>query len=201
MGRTSDANERLLAAALDLIWTSSYGSVSVDDICEKAGVSKGSFYHFFASKSDLALAAYEEHWREMQPRWDQVFSVQIPPLQRLEGWCQAIYEAQYAMYQKHGRVCGCPFANLGSELSTQDEKLRAKSQEMFQRGARYIHAAISDAIQLKLIESIDPTVATQQVSALVLGQMLQAKVHNNPQMLRDLSANVLGVLRAKKKAA
>lgn len=44
MGRTSDAKERLLAAALDLIWERSYGSVTIDAICEKAGVKKGSFY-------------------------------------------------------------------------------------------------------------------------------------------------------------
>ena len=33
MGRTSDANERLMDAALDLIWEESYGAVTIDDIC------------------------------------------------------------------------------------------------------------------------------------------------------------------------
>ena len=41
MGRTSDAKEKLLAVAFDLIWNSSYGTVSVDDICERARVNKG----------------------------------------------------------------------------------------------------------------------------------------------------------------
>jgi TetR/AcrR family transcriptional repressor of nem operon len=45
-----------------MIWESSYGSVSVDDICTKAGVNKGSFYYAFKSKSDLAVAAFERHW-------------------------------------------------------------------------------------------------------------------------------------------
>ena len=56
MGRTSDAKEKLLHVAFDLIWQHSYGSVSVDDICERADVKKGSFYYFFPSKSDLAVA-------------------------------------------------------------------------------------------------------------------------------------------------
>ncbi len=47
MGRTSVAKEKLLQVAFDLIWQQSYGSVSVDDICERAKVKKGSFYHFF----------------------------------------------------------------------------------------------------------------------------------------------------------
>lgn len=50
MGRTSNAKERLLEAVIELIWTGSYGSTSVDQICERAGVKKGSFYHFFESR-------------------------------------------------------------------------------------------------------------------------------------------------------
>lgn len=43
MGRTSDAKERLLQVGFDLIWNQSYGAVSVDQICERADVNKGSF--------------------------------------------------------------------------------------------------------------------------------------------------------------
>ena len=49
MGRTSNAKERLLQVAFDLIWQQSYGSVSVDHICKRANVKKGSFYYFFPS--------------------------------------------------------------------------------------------------------------------------------------------------------
>jgi TetR/AcrR family transcriptional repressor of nem operon len=47
MGRVSDAKERLMEAVRELIWTGSYGSTTIDQICEKAGVKKGSFYYFF----------------------------------------------------------------------------------------------------------------------------------------------------------
>src|SRR5438105_4631699 len=62
MGRASNAKERLLKAAGDLIWEQSYGAVTVDAICERADVKKGSFYHFFASKAKLAVAVLEAHW-------------------------------------------------------------------------------------------------------------------------------------------
>ena len=55
----SASKTKLLETAIDMIWASSYGSVSVDDICAKAGVNKGSFYYAFKSKSDLAVAAFE----------------------------------------------------------------------------------------------------------------------------------------------
>ena len=62
MGRTSDARERLIASAIDLIGARSYRAVSVDDLCAHAGVNKGSFYHFFPAKRDLALAAIDLQW-------------------------------------------------------------------------------------------------------------------------------------------
>ena len=43
MGRTSDADQRLKQAALDLMWEESYGAVTIDDICQRADVKKGSF--------------------------------------------------------------------------------------------------------------------------------------------------------------
>ena len=66
MGRTSNANERLMTAALDLMWEESYGAVSIDDICQRANVKKGSFYYFFDSKSELAVAALERSSQEQK---------------------------------------------------------------------------------------------------------------------------------------
>jgi TetR/AcrR family transcriptional repressor of nem operon len=51
------AKTRLLDSALRVIRTKGYAASTVDDICRAAGVSKGSFFHHFASKEDLALAA------------------------------------------------------------------------------------------------------------------------------------------------
>ena len=155
MGRTSNAKERLLQVAFDLIWEQSYGAVSVDDICVRAKVKKGSFYYFFPSKSDLAVAAYEENWQQRRPLYDQTFSPQVPPLERLENFCNNMYERQKEKKLKTGRVLGCPFASVGCELSTQDEKIRQKAQEMFDRFCLYIEIALRDACREGLIEKCD----------------------------------------------
>jgi AcrR family transcriptional regulator len=89
-----DTKQRLLDTAIDLIWEQSYGAVSVDVICERAGARKGSFYHFFPSKSDLTVAAIEEHWEKLRPDLDRIFSPQTPPLERLSRYCDFIYERQ-----------------------------------------------------------------------------------------------------------
>src|ERR1700742_2947198 len=121
MKQESESKRKLLEAAIDLIWKSSYGAVSVDDICAKAGVNKGSFYYAFKSKSDLAVAAYERYWENKRAKMDGIYSPQVPPLQRLDNLVQAIRDDQLARYNEYGKMPGCPFCSIGSELSTQDE--------------------------------------------------------------------------------
>jgi TetR/AcrR family transcriptional repressor of nem operon len=194
MGRTSDARDRLLSAALDLIWTSSYGSVSVDDICQRAGVKKGSFYHFFPSKADLALAAYELHWETKRPMLDAIFSPQVAPLERLHQWSLQIYELQKSHFEKFGHVCGCPYVNVGTELATLDDRLRAKSEELLSRGLRYLESAIADAQRAGLLKVDDIHAAAMLLGSTAMGMILQAKVQNDPEVLRELHPVVLKLL-------
>jgi TetR/AcrR family transcriptional regulator, transcriptional repressor for nem operon len=56
--RTS--KEKLVQAARNLMLAQGYPITSVDDIIKAAGVSKGSFYHHFYSKEELALTAMHE---------------------------------------------------------------------------------------------------------------------------------------------
>jgi TetR/AcrR family transcriptional regulator, transcriptional repressor for nem operon len=52
---------KLLDAALKVIRSKGYSATTLDDICAAAGVTKGSFFHHFSGKEDLALAAVR-HW-------------------------------------------------------------------------------------------------------------------------------------------
>ncbi|GAB1455337.1 MAG: TetR/AcrR family transcriptional regulator [Spirochaetia bacterium] len=53
-----DTRARIYAAAWHLIETEGFDKVSVDRICAKAGVAKGSFYHHFHNKADLIVEGY-----------------------------------------------------------------------------------------------------------------------------------------------
>lgn len=54
---------KLLDATLTVVRRKGYSATRVEDVCAEAGVTKGSFFHHFDSKEDLALAA-ADHWRE-----------------------------------------------------------------------------------------------------------------------------------------
>ena len=59
-----NSRSKLLDAALQVIRTRGYTATTIDDICASASLTKGSFFHHFKSKQDLALAAVE-HWNEL----------------------------------------------------------------------------------------------------------------------------------------
>ncbi len=186
---------------MELIWENSYGSVSVDDICRKAGVNKGSFYHFFPSKSDLTVAAMEADWTNKRVELDAIFSPQLPPLSRLEGYCDSALRCQENKLAAHGKIWGCPMITLGAELSTQDEKIRIKAAEILRRYMRYLESAIRDAQSEGLIGDGNPRDAAERVFSLFQGAMLQAKILNDLSPLRDLKSNFLRLLNVQSESA
>jgi TetR/AcrR family transcriptional repressor of nem operon len=197
MGRTSTAKEKLLEVGFELIWDNSYGSVSVDNICGRAKVNKGSFYHFYQSKADLAVAAYEEHWRQKQPDMDRIFSAQASPLDRLAAWCEYVYQGQKCKAAQFGHVCGCPYGSIGSEVATQDDKIRQKANEIMNRSIRYLENAIEDAKREGSVSVSDPKRAAQNIFSFVVGALIRAKIQNDVDQLRDLEEPVMLMLGAK----
>ncbi len=63
-GNIEDSRTKLLSAALRVVRQKGYVAARIDDICNEAGLTKGSFFHHFKSKDELALAAVD-YWNEM----------------------------------------------------------------------------------------------------------------------------------------
>jgi TetR/AcrR family transcriptional repressor of nem operon len=59
-----ESKTKILDAALRVIRAKGYSATRIEDVCEAAGLTKGSFFHHFKSKEDLALAA-AEYWDVM----------------------------------------------------------------------------------------------------------------------------------------
>jgi TetR/AcrR family transcriptional repressor of nem operon len=56
-----ESKTRLLDATFNVVRARGYNAARIDDVCAEAGLTKGSFFHHFKSKEDLALAAVA-HW-------------------------------------------------------------------------------------------------------------------------------------------
>jgi TetR/AcrR family transcriptional repressor of nem operon len=193
----SESKRKLLETAMEMIWESSYGSVSVEDICTRAGVNKGSFYYAFKSKSDLAVAAFERHWETKQPLLDKIFSSQTPPLKRLDDYCELIIRDQKEKYESFGKMLGCPFCSVGSELSTQDEKIRLKTGQMGVRLIKYLESMVRDLAAAGLIEVKDTKELAEEIYSYIAGVLVQAKIENSLKHVERLQHGVMRLLGVK----
>jgi TetR/AcrR family transcriptional repressor of nem operon len=113
MPRISDAKEKLTEAALGLIWTSGYGATSVDDICEKANVKKGSFYHFFQIEGGSGDRGLGSELAQSKQRWNDLFSPSIPPLERFQNYFDFVLQKQANLKAEYGSVLGLPVVQCG----------------------------------------------------------------------------------------
>lgn len=193
MGRT-DARERLVQATIDLIWTASYGAVSVDAICERGGVRKGSFYHFFASKDDLVVAALDAHWQSRRPILDDIFSPVRPPLERLERYFKYVVERQEAVRATYGRVLGCFHNSIGTECVERPHVVAAKAQEVLIAYQCYLATTLRDAQAAGLVRAGDPRADAKLLFAYVEGALAQARVHDDLEVLRRLPETAFALI-------
>ena len=201
MPRVSDMKERLLDAAMDLIWENSYGATSVDAICDRAGAKKGSFYYFFKSKSELAAAALEDCWNKKRAEMDSIFSPTVPPLERFDRYFDFVHARLAEVQKKCGSILGCPFISVGSEVSTQDQIVRETIDRIMDRKVNYFVSAVRDAAAEGLIDAPDPVAKARALFSCYQGMMAQARIQNDIALLRGFKEVAMEVLGAKRASA
>ncbi|HEV2330424.1 MAG TPA: TetR/AcrR family transcriptional regulator [Verrucomicrobiae bacterium] len=201
MGRVSDAKTRLMDAVLELLWTGSYGSTTIDQICDKAQVKKGSFYYFFESKAELAVEAFEASWQSKQAELDRIFSPMVPPLDRIRKYCDFTYKIQQDMKEKYGRALGCPQFCLGAEVSTLEGPLQKKIQQILDCKRRYLESAVREAHAQGLVHAPDPAAKARMILAYYEGLLTQVRIQNDVEVLRDTVGGIFALLGVKETEA
>lgn len=169
--------ERLVAAAHELIWANSYAHVSVEEICRAAGVQKGSFYHFFPTKADLAAAAMEEHFAESCPEFDAIFELKTAEAQ-IRGFAKLMHDIQAESLATTGMVCGCPFATLGAEMRGNNTQLQAMSEKLMHEFSDYYERLLDLVVAEKHLTPSDVKTRAAEMHTYTLGAMLQARMTN-----------------------
>jgi TetR/AcrR family transcriptional repressor of nem operon len=197
VGRTSDARERLIGTAQELMLDKGYAAVGVGEICAQAGVNKGSFYHFFESKQRLGIAAIDAYWGALRPIWSATLAGDAPPLQRIERLLTMFYEHNRAERDSRGKICGCMLGNLALEQSTQDADVQRRLAQIFDEQAAMLESVLREAKKAGDVPGdTKAKKAARSLLALLEGSVMLAKLHNDPTLLRDIPAQARRLLGA-----
>ena len=191
MNNVTDTRQRLVDSARDLITSRSYGDVGVQEICEHAGVRKGSFYHFFASKRELTLAAIDDSLVVYKEQLlAAAFAPDLAPMARFYRLVEMVHVYQKDAWKATGALPGCPFGNLASEMSTQDEVMRARLAVIFGLLREPFERNLEAAVDAGELPTIDIRATAESMLAYMEGVMLMAKTQNDPELLLRLGPAV-----------
>ncbi|MFD3536448.1 TetR/AcrR family transcriptional regulator [Streptomyces sp. NPDC058664] len=197
MGRTSTARERLLEATGDLMRSRGYGGLGVAEICARADVRKGSFYHFFESKQALTVEVVDAYWQDERACWTGALAGPEPALERLRRLLDGMAAVQRRTKETSGTVDGCLLGNLALELSTQEPGVRARLEEIFDEQIALVAGVLAEASADGAVPADRTTTATARaVVALLEGLVLFAKLRNDPAVMDDLWPQTLMLLGA-----
>jgi TetR/AcrR family transcriptional regulator, transcriptional repressor for nem operon len=174
--RTSTARDRIVHTAARLFVERSYHAVGVDELCAEADVRKGSFYHHFSSKAELAKAVLDLHAAAFESRLAS--AEDMTPAERLYAVADAIGAIQGDFEAQFGRVVGCPFGNLAAELATTDEEVRAHVSAKLADMERELAVVCRDAAERGVLrDGSDPDAVAHALLAQYQGMILLAKVN------------------------
>ncbi|MBT3205971.1 MAG: TetR/AcrR family transcriptional regulator [Gammaproteobacteria bacterium] len=187
MKSTLETKDRILMTARGLFHSSSYSDIGIKQICDVANVQKGSFYHFFPSKRDLALAVIDD----MADEWahgfvHEAFDQNLQPMERLDYLIDAAYYWQKAAKDIEGRMPGCLFGNLVLEVSTRDDILRAKLSAVFDKTKSRFESTLVEAVAEGAIAALDTDLTAQAMLSYLEGMILLAKSRNDPEVIQRL---------------
>ncbi|WP_158807360.1 TetR/AcrR family transcriptional regulator [Beijerinckia sp. L45] len=128
-----DIRARLLVAGLETMQSMGFNSCAVQDITAAAGIPKGSFYNYFATKDAFAVEVLEEYWSRLEAAHGPLLSDRgASTYERVASFFRALASE----HETHGFTFGCLMGSLSLELSSNSPDVREKLTELLGRWAQ-----------------------------------------------------------------
>ena len=173
MKRTNKRNE-LIRVGSEIVVRQGFNAASINEILSTAGVPKGSFYYYFASKEDFGLAIIDDFANKYRDRLKNILeNSEFSPLTRLRNY----FESGIADMERCHCAEGCLIGNLGQELSAQNELFRDRLNLVFADWEQYFVRCLKAAYEAGEINDDNNLV---ELAKFILsgweGAILRAKV-------------------------
>lgn len=196
MQTSANTKESIIQNAIAQISSRSYASVGVQELCELSGVTKGGFYYHFKSKEELTLAAIDSIWENYKSSLlEPAFDSDLPTIEKFNLLIESVYVHYVNQKESQGRMCGCRLGNLAIELSTQNESIRKKLEEIFNEWISYFEYVLVDAVAKKeLPENTDSRKSAQSILAFLQGLALLGKTNDDPEFMKNISKAVSNLI-------
>lgn len=168
--------DEIIAIAADLVHEYGYNNIGIKKILDEADIPKGSFYHYFKSKEDLALSVIEFHIENTKKLFDQVDR----SIDGLNDFFNIFFKRLEGMEYKKG----CPIGNLILELADLKESYREKLLEWLEFLEHEITEVLKESeLQIKT----NPKELASFIISSFEGAIMKAKVQKTRKPLDEFN--------------
>jgi TetR/AcrR family transcriptional regulator, transcriptional repressor for nem operon len=169
----SPTREKLMQQAQELMLAKGFVATTVDEICQAAGLTKGSFFHYFRTKEELAKATLDRFFQaQLELVGRGSFRKKADPLDRLYGWIDSAIEASKNPQARNG----CLLGNFAQELSDTHPQLRSQCAQRFAEWTEALKKEL-DAAKAKHLPRtrLDTEGLAEHFIAVLQGSLILAK--------------------------
>jgi TetR/AcrR family transcriptional repressor of nem operon len=185
--------QKLLDAAQELMLAKGYTATSVDEICEEAGVTKGSFFHYFESKEHLGRAVAERFYASMKELCDSApFHQKRDPLDRVLGRVDFLIE----LSRSPQGAKGCLLGSFAQELSDTYPKIRSVCANCFDASIQSFKQDLDEAKAKYAPRARWSTQSlAEHLTAVAQGAIILAKAKQDPTIMEESLTHFRDYLR------
>lgn len=169
----SPTKQKLLAAAQNLMLAKGFTATTVDEVCESAGLTKGSFFHYFETKETLGKAVLDRYVSTMfQAIKTAPFLKNDDPLQRIYGYVGFLIE----MSRNPATQSGCLLGTFSQELSDAHPDIRKACAQHFVHWANVLRLDLESAkAKYARRKRWDPAALAEHIISVLEGSLILAK--------------------------
>jgi TetR/AcrR family transcriptional regulator, transcriptional repressor for nem operon len=173
--------QRLLQVGHEEVYLRGFQGASLAAILQRAGVTKGAFFHYFASKNAFGYAIIDEVLAQMiMAQWVTPLESSSDPLETIS----AEFERGIDVLQAQQPILGCPLNNLAQEMNPLDTGFRSRTTRVFQTWREAYSSALARARQHRLVlATVDPGDAAHMLVAQIEGTLSLARNTQDPETL------------------
>jgi TetR/AcrR family transcriptional repressor of nem operon len=182
------ARDKLISAAIATVRSKGFAATSVDEICQAAGVTKGAFFHHFATKEALAVAAAGA-WTNIaeqriftEPLWVNIEE----PLERLIGHI----DFRLSMLDGPIEDFTCFVGTVVQESYNSSTLIRAACDASITAYAERLAQDIQPALDKYNVTEVEALGLAFYIQAVLQGAFILAKAQGGPEIARDSVAHL-----------